>query len=374
MKRTRPILAMTLVLLMAACASAAGFRTGGVGIGGRAGIGIGTIEEDPEVTHEKWKQKAKEDYKTGMEALAAGKKAQAVKFFMRAYAIGRRYRIDSPYPQKAADELAKLSEDGLRALDVARDLATGEAPRAGLVELKRIMRVYLGLPPAKQAGRLLRELESDPAFRARLRESELAEQLARAETLRTRAAALAADADLDDVRGAAPAEGQKAAETTPAPEPAAGEQGEEDGAAPEPAAEAAGHPNLPRRPPLPEGVAAAEVGQRSLTPAEREARRLDLLAEAHAIYARVAEAGKGTEVAAKAEAALRRLEKDPRLMARVRREQQRDQAREWFSLATNYMRAGRMDKAREFLKKILAECPDTPQAREARGYLDGMTE
>ncbi|MFO8012004.1 MAG: tetratricopeptide repeat protein [Phycisphaerae bacterium] len=358
MKRTLAILAAALALGLVASTV-------------RAGIGIGTVEEDPEVTHEKWKRKAEEDYKTGMEALAAGKTGQAVKFLMRAYDIGRRYRIDSPYPQKAADELVKLSREGLRELDVARDLVGGEAPRAGLLELKRITRTYLGLQPARQAGALLRQLEGAPTFQARLRASELAEQLARAEALETRAAALAAEADLDDVRGKEAGGGERASGTKPA------ESAPE--SAPEPAAEAAGHPHpsrssaLPTEPPLPDGVDAADVAERSLSPSEREARRLDLLAEAHTIYARVAEAGKGTEVGTNAEAARRRLEQDADLMARIRRARQQDQAREWLSLGTNYMRAGRMDKAREFFQKIVAECPDTPQAREARGFLGGMS-
>ncbi len=369
MNTARRILAMTLALVLSAAASAAGIRRGGT-VGG-AGVGIGTVEEDPEVTHEKWKRKAEEDYKTGMEALAAGKKGQAVKFLVRAYDIGRRYRIDSPYPQKAADELVKLAEAGTRELDVARDLVTGDAPRAGLLELKRITRTYLGLPPAKQAGSLLRQLQADPAFQARLRESQLAGQLARAETLETRAAALAAEVDLDDVRDNEGGEGEEAAQTKPAesdPEPA-----------PEPAAEAAGQPDLSGSsalrtgPPLPDGVDAADVAERSLSPSEREARRLDLLAEAHTIYARVAETGKGTEVGTNAEAARRRLEQDAELMARIRRARQQDKAREWLSLGTNYMRAGRMDKGRQFLEKVVAECPDTPEAREARGLLDGMT-
>jgi len=369
MQRTSPILAMTLVLAWAACAAVAGIRTG-IGIGGRTGIGIGTIEEDPAVTHEKWKRRAEEDYKTGMEARAAGKKAQAVKFLLRAFRIGRRMRIDSPYPQKAADALSELARDGLRELDVARDLAAGEAPHAGLLELKRITRTYLGLRPAKQAGALLRQLQADPAFQARLRAAELAEQLARAEALETRAAALPAEADLGDVKGDTSAEGEKAGGT--GAEPAAGVSGEAQGAK----TEAAGHSDPPGSSdgptelPWPEDAHAAH---RTLTPAERRRRRLDLLAEAHALYARLAELGEGTDVGKKAAAARRRLEQDPRLMARIRRSRLRDQAREWLGLATNYMRAGRIEKAREYFEKILAECPDTPPAREARGFLDGMT-
>jgi len=327
-------------------------------VAGRAGIGIGTIEEDPRVTHEKWKRKAEEDYKTGIQARAAGKKAEAVKYLIRAYDIGRRMRIDSPYPQKAADALVELTREGLRELDVARDLVAGEAPQAGLLELKRITRTYLGLLPARQSGSLMRQLEGDAGFQARLRRGRLAEQLARAEALEARAAALAAAADLDESgEGKTDADG---------PHAAAGDA----------AAEAAGQKKtsgLPTEPPLPEGVDAADVRERPTTEAERRARRLDLLAEAHAIYARLAETGKGTEVGKKAGAARRRLEQDAGLMVRIRRARLRDQAREWLGLGTNYMRAGRMDKARAYFEKIVAECPDTPQARQARGYLEGMT-
>jgi len=313
----------------------------------RAGVSFGTIEEAPEVTHEKWKKSAEEAYKQGMEARAAGKKADAVKFLMRAYQIGRRMRIESPYPQKAADALAVLSEEGIRELDVARDLISGEAPDAGLLELKRIMRTYLGLPPAKLAGALRRQLEKDPGFQARLRASHLAEQLARAKALEAKAAALA---------------------ETPPDEPAAAGEGEAGGGA----SQAAGEPDPPA-----ETDSAARPSPGASAPgsdgAGRRARRLDLLAEAHAIYVRVAEAGKGTDVGKQAEASRRRLEADADLMARIRRARLRDQARQWLSLGLNYMRAGRMDTARSWFEKVLAECPDTPQAREARGYLEGMT-
>ncbi|MEA3367409.1 MAG: tetratricopeptide repeat protein [Planctomycetota bacterium] len=355
-------------------------------VAGRAGIGIGTIEEDPRVTHEKWKRKAEDDYKTGMEARAAGKKAEAVKYLIRAYDIGRRMRIDSPYPQKAADALAELTREGLRELDVARDLVAGEAPQAGILELKRITRTYLGLTPARQSGSLMRQLEGDAGFQARLRRGRLAEQLARAEALEARAAALepAAEAAGDSE----PPNETPAAGTSPGAS-ALGSGAEPEAAEPEPAepaVEAAGNPDPPgethnaARPspgasaPGSNGVEAADVNSRTLTKAQRRGRRLDLLAEAHAIYARVAEMGKGTEVGKKAEAARRRLEQDAGLMVRIRRARLRDQAREWLGLGTNYMRAGRMDKARAYFEKIVAECPDTPQARQARGFLDGMKE
>jgi len=320
----------------------------------RAGISFGTVEEDPRLAEEKWKRKAEEDYKAGIQARAAGKKGRAVKCLMQAFRIGRRTRIDSPYPQKAADALEDLAREGLRELDVARDLVAGEAPRAGLLELKRIMRTYLGLPPARQAGTLLRQLQSDPAFQARLRQAQLAEQLDRAEALEARAAALAAQADVDDLAEGEPGVSEPAEPTSTEADAANAEAGNE--------------------PPLPKGVDAARVRDCPLTPAERAARRLELLAEAHALYARLAETAEGTEVGHKADAARRRLEQDSRLLARIRRAQTEDQAREWLGLGTNYMRAGRLDKAREYFEKVLAECPGTPQAREARGYLDDMSE
>ena len=332
---TRLLLLATVVVIMMA----------GVTRPASAGVSMGTIEEHPEVTHDKWKRKAEEDYKQGMEARAAGKKADAVKFLLRAFAIGKRYRVQSPYPQKAADALEVLSKEGMRELAVARDLAGGEAPEAGMMELKRIARTYLGLPPAKLAGSHLRQLEKDPRFQARLREAGLADQLAHAASLEERAAGLAPKARSDAAEG-------DSAKT--------------------PDGETAAFPDLPTEPPLPEGVNAADVGTRPLSDEERAARRLDLLAEAHAIYVRVAKTGQGTPVGKQAQAARARLEQDKDLMGRIRAARAEDQAREWLGLGTNYMRAGRLEKARSFFEKILAECPKTPQAREAKGYLDGM--
>jgi len=365
----------------------------------QGGVGMGIIKEDPRVTHEKWKREAERDYKAGIKARAAGNKADAVKYLMQAFRIGRRMRIHSPYPQKAADALEELAREGLRELDVARDMVAGDAPRAGLLELKRITRTYLGLPPARLAGRLQRQLTDDPAFQARLRQARLADQLARAEALETQAATLAAaDHDNDAEGGSEPAADLSGVAQRAKPEaaglpdpsrqsplPPEPTPPEAEAANPEavnetptggecPDASASGSSGKEPAKPLPEGVEDAEVRKRPLTPAERAGRRLELLAEAHAIYARLAETGKGTEVGQRADAARKRLEKDAELLKRIRRTQAEDQAREWLDLGTNYMRAGHMDKAREYFKKVLDECPDTPQAREARGYLDGMSE
>ena len=112
--------------------------------------------------------------------------------------------------------------------------------------------------------------------------------------------------------------------------------------------------------------------ERPLSEAERRERRIDRLAQAYDIYAFVARSGKGTDTGKKAGAAQARLEQDAAVMARIRKAQAEDQAQGWLSLAVNYMRAGRLDTARSYFEKIIAECPDTPQAREARGMLDGM--
>jgi len=346
------------------------FAEGGVrlpGAGGRVvvphgvrpGVSIGTIEEDPAVTHEKWKEQAEEDYKQGMEARAAGNQAEAVKYLLRAYDIGRRLRIDSPYPQKAADELTVITQEGLRELAVAREFLAGDEPEAGLLELKRITRTYLGLPPAIQAGAQLRQLEQDPRFQVRLREERLAEQLARAEALEAEAAALAGKPD----GGAKPAADLSRRSPGAKPE-----------AAPDADPPASQATQLPTEPPpaLPHGVSSAGVTERPLTEAERRQRRLDCLAQAYEIYVRVAGSGEGTDVGKKAEAARLRLEQDADLMVRIRQARAEDQAQGWLSLGLNYMRAGRIDTARSYFEKIVAECPGTPQAREARGMLDGM--
>jgi hypothetical protein len=60
-----------------------------------AAVGMGTIEEPPEVIHAKLKAKAEQEYKGGMEALAKGDTARAVIFLLRV----AKARIESPYPQ-----------------------------------------------------------------------------------------------------------------------------------------------------------------------------------------------------------------------------------------------------------------------------------
>lgn len=305
-----------------------------------AGIGIGTIEEDPAVTKERWREKAEALYKEGMKARAAGDAKNATRFLLRCAKLGK-MRIDSKYPEMAFSTLKVMVEEARKELAVARDFLSGEDPEAGMMELKRISRIYFGLSPAKEAGKLMRQLEADPKFRATLKAAKLGEELARAKALEAEAAALAK-----------PPEPKPDPTTPPEPTPS----------------------KLPTTPPPthPAGVTVAAVATKPMTPTQRREARIAKLLQAYEIYGRLAREGKGTAPAIQADAARRRLEQDAGVMARLRSARAEKQAKEWLSLATNYFRAGRFDSARAYCTKILAECPKTPQADQAKALLEGM--
>ncbi|HUU11484.1 MAG TPA: hypothetical protein VM431_13235 [Phycisphaerae bacterium] len=306
----------------------------------RGGVGMGVIEEHPDAARERWREKAEETFKEGMKARAAGDQTNAVRFLLRCAKM-ESMRIDSPYPEKAFNELKIITEEARKELLVARDFLSGEAPTAGISELRRIARTYFGLYPAKEAGALLRQLEGDPKFQATLKAARLTEDLARAETLEAEAAALAKPPD-------------------PAPQPTESPE--------KPVSK------LPTKPPekKPDGVQTAAVTEKELTPAERRAARIEKLAEAYEIYGRVAQEGADTDPGRKAAAARERLEKDAALMARIKRAQAAEEAREWLGLANNYFRAGRFESAKQYCMKILSEFPKTPQAAEAKRLLEAM--
>lgn len=296
----------------------------------RPGVGIGVIEEDQQTLRLKARQKAEDDYKEGMKARAAGDTATAVRILL-AVAKMESQRIDSEYPPKAFAELQVIFEEGRKDLQVARDLVAGEDPAAGVSELKRILRTYLGLGPAKDAGKLLAQLEKDPKFQATLKAAKLTEDLRRAEAL---------EAQAEAVRNPPAAAAPAATSEKPAAKPAA--------------------------------VGAVTVRQKDLTPAERQAKRAELLLDAYDLYGRIAQQGTGTEPARKAAAACERLEKDADLMARLKIVQGERKARELMSLADNYFRAGRFDTAREHCKKVLAEYPQSMQAVDAKMLMERM--
>jgi tetratricopeptide (TPR) repeat protein len=368
----------------------------------RGGVSMGTIEEDPQVTRDKYKKKIEEDYREGMKARASGDIETAVRLLLRCAQNGG-MRTGSEYPEMAFNELTVIVEQARKELDVARQFISGEDPAAGMAELKRIMRTYSGLGPAKDAGTFLRQLESDQNFQATLKAGRLAEDLKKAEALeaqaeailhppapekpaaegdpakpplpgatetKTPAAAGAAETKPLAVAGATetkPPAAAGATETKP-PLPGATETKTD---SPPPAAppKTATAPAAPA-PPKPEGVIAANVTTKPMTAAERRAAYLERLQEVYDAYGRIAQQGGDTEPGKKAAAARVRLEKDADLMARLKTAQGDRKAREYMGLAEAYFRAGRMDLARQQCQKILAEFPQSPQAAAAKDLLD----
>jgi len=298
----------------------------------RAAIGVGNIEEDPETRKAKIRQQVEGWYKDGMKARAAGNLADAVKFLKWAATT----RCDTEFPELAFNELKVISEDAKKELDVARQLAGGEDPAAGLDELKRITRVYSGLGVAKDAGALARQLESDPSFQAKLKSGRLAQELKKAEAL---------EAQAEAVLHPPPAE-KPPADKSPAAPPAAA--------------------------PTPPGVITAAVKPREMTEAERKLSRLDLLGQAYDAYGRIAQQGGETEPGRKAAEARSRLEKDPQLMARIKAVEADTKARALMKMADGYFRAGRLDLARQNCAKVLADYPQSQQAADAKAMLERL--
>jgi len=297
----------------------------------RAVVSTGTIEEDPETRKAKVRQQVEGWYKDGVKARAAGNLADAVKFFLWA----AKTRCDTEYPELAFNELKVISEDAKKELEVARQLAGGEDPAAGLDELKRITRIYSGLGVAKDAGTLARQLEADPSFQAKLKAGRLADDLKKAQTLESLAEAVA--------------------------KPPAADKPPADKAAPAP-------PPADKVP----GVIAATVKPKVMTEADRKIARLDLLAHAYEIYGRIAQQGGDTEPGRKAAEARSRLEKDAELMARIKAVDADTKARAMMKMADGYLRAGRFDLARQNCMKVISDFPQSQQAADARAMLERL--
>ena len=305
----------------------------------RAGVGMGTIEESEEVKHAKAKEQAEAYYKDGMQALAEGNVERAVQRLLWVANMGR-MRIDSPYPEQAFEQLKILVDRGAKDLAVARELVAGEDHAAGVKELRRIMRVYLGLTPAKEAGRLLRELDKDPAFREAVLAQGLTDDFEKARALEAEAEAIlhppAADAPEPEPRPAGPALSQSKGNGDV----------EAGGPAPEPPKE--------------------------LTPEERQAKSLEKKVEAYGLYDRIARQGGETEPAKAAAEAMERLRKDAAVAERLAKVEAERQAHEWMGLATNYFKTGRLDLARQYSEKVLASYPNSPEADQARDLLEAL--
>jgi len=319
-----------------------------------AGVGMGTIEESEEVKHAKAKEQAETYYKDGMQALAEGNVERAVQRLLWVANMGR-MRIDSPYPEQAFEQLKVLADRGAKDLAVARELVAGEDHAAGVKELRRITRVYLGLAPAKEAGRLLRELEKDPAFREAVLAQGLADDLEKARALEAEAEAI-----LHPPAAGAPESKPPAPESeppAPEPEPRPVATGDSTGRA--------GSGDVEASRPAPEPP-------KELTPEERQAKRLEKLVEAYALYDRIVRQGGETKPAKAAAEAMERLRKDAAVAERLAKVRAERQAREWMGLATNYFKAGRLDLARQYSEKVIASYPDAPEAEEARDLLEAL--
>ena len=318
----------------------------------RAGVSMGTIEESEEVKHAKAKEQAEAYYKDGMQALAEGNVERAVQRLLWVAKMGR-MRIDSPYPEQAFEQLKILADQGAKDLAVARELVAGEDHAAGVKELRRITRVYLGLAPAKEAGRLLRELEKDPAFREAVLAQGLAEDLEKARALEAEAEAILHP----PAAGAPESEPQSAEPLAPESEPRPVATGDSTGRTGSGDVEAGG--------PAPEPP-------KELTPEERQAKRLEKLVEAYALYDRIVRQGGKTEPAKAAAEAIERLRKDAAVAERLAKVEAERQAREWMGMATNYFKAGRFDLARQYSEKVIASYPNAPEAEEARDLLEAL--
>jgi len=314
--------------------------TGGIGVGTSVpGVGTGVIEDDPQALHEAYKKRAENDYTDAAKALAAGDMETAVRLFIRVVEMSKMH-IDSPYPQRAYEQLGAIVEQAQKELEVARQLLAGEDPAAGLLELKRIARVYMGLNPAKAAATLGRQLEVDPAFQATLRAGRLKVDLQRAAALETEAESLGQPPAADTAPSAAP---------SAAPATSTG----------------SGQATVP-------AAGAVTVRPKVMTEAERAAARLDRLTEAYEIYGRVAQLGGDTDVGKQAAAARTRLEADAGLMARIQALQVERKARQYLSLADGYFKSNRFDLARQYCMKIIEECPKTPQAADAKALMEHL--
>jgi outer membrane protein assembly factor BamD (BamD/ComL family) len=299
----------------------------------QAGLGMGSIEERPEITKAKMQEKAEADYKEGMTALAKGDTARAVQVLRRVYGA----HVESEYPKKAAAELQKLEEQCGQEFVVARQLVAGEDPEAGVLELARISRTYAGLPSAKFAGAFLLQLKQDPKFQQALIAGKAADDLAKAKDLERQAEAIA--------KGEDPA--------GPAPEDEA-----IDPSKPPPAKPAKDPPKAaPAKP---------------MTAAERQAAHDERLAQAYQIYTRVASTCPDTKPGKEAAAAVERLEKNSDFLARKKQADAEKEAKQWLGLAEAYYKNGRFDLAYEFARKVRDNHPDVPQAAQAKALIEKM--
>ena len=108
------------------------------------------------------------------------------------------------------------------------------------------------------------------------------------------------------------------------------------------------------------------------TEAESKARAAEEQAnwtEAIALYEAYVERFLDAERHENVKAHLESIKADPGIQNAIRNRQAESQCRGWLNMADNFAKAGRPDKAREYLQKVLDEHPDTEWADQARQRL-----
>jgi len=82
----------------------------------------------------------------------------------------------------------------------------------------------------------------------------------------------------------------------------------------------------------------------------------------------------GTEAAAKAQAAIDRINNDPKMREKIRADQAAEQALRWLDIADRYARVEMFDLAREYYHKVIVAFSDSAAAQKARTALDRLPE
>jgi peroxiredoxin len=96
--------------------------------------------------------------------------------------------------------------------------------------------------------------------------------------------------------------------------------------------------------------------------------------DARELYRLVTQQYAGTEASAKAQAAIDRINNDPKMREKIRADQAAEQALRWLDIADRCARLEMFDMAREYYQKVIAGFPDSAAAQKARAGLDRLPE
>lgn len=111
---------------------------------------------------------------------------------------------------------------------------------------------------------------------------------------------------------------------------------------------------------------------------ERDLKKADELVkkkkyfEALKIYERIAKVHQGTKSAKTAQARLKALRADERIMAQVQAELLKRDCEEWLSMARSFAKKGRKKDAVEYYERIIGKYPESDYAEIAREELDRL--